>query len=144
MLIIKVAINKKGYIGKDNKMMWHCKEDLIDFKNATQGNIVVMGKNTYDSIGCLPNRTNYVVTHDNDCPCRINLVDIIDLAKRNTVYLIGGANIIHTFIKMWSKKVDRVELSMIDNDDVGDCKLDLCLINEKIPQEKIFTKFYKK
>lgn len=143
MLILKFAVNKRGYIGKDNKMMWHCKQDLIDFKNATVGNVVVMGKNTYDSIGFLNDRKNYVVTHDNDCPHRINLVDVLDLAKREKVYVIGGANIIHNLVRMWGRKVDKVEVSVIDNDDIGDCKIDFNLLMDKISVDKFEYKYYR-
>lgn len=62
--IIIAAVADNWAIGKDNKMPWHIKEDLEYFKNITTGHPVIMGSNTYKSIGKpLPNRTNIVVSH---------------------------------------------------------------------------------
>ena len=62
-LISAVALN--GVIGNSatNQMPWHLPSDLKHFKNNTIGKTVVMGSNTFYSIGkCLPNRRNVVVT----------------------------------------------------------------------------------
>ena len=61
---IIVAYDDNNAIGKDNKMPWHISEDLRYFKNVTSGHPVIMGRNTYESIGKpLPNRTNIVLSH---------------------------------------------------------------------------------
>ena len=50
-------------IGKDGVMPWHIPIDLKYFKARTTDNVVVMGRNTYESIGKpLPRRANFVVT----------------------------------------------------------------------------------
>ena len=62
MLKIIVAIGKNREIGKDNKLLWHLPEDLKHFKNLTKNSTVIMGYNTYLSIGRpLPNRKNIVL-----------------------------------------------------------------------------------
>ena len=64
-LIVAVADN--GTIGDshENIMPWHIPEDLKWFKEKTQGQTVVMGSRTYQSIGRpLPNRRNVVITRN--------------------------------------------------------------------------------
>lgn len=45
-----VAIDQHGGFAKDGKMPWHYPTDLKWFKNHTQGQIVVMGRTTYEDI----------------------------------------------------------------------------------------------
>ena len=63
MFSIIVAIGKNNEIGKNNKLLWHIPEDLKKFKKITSGKTVIMGRNTYESIGKpLPNRHNIVLS----------------------------------------------------------------------------------
>lgn len=63
MISIVVAYSNNRVIGKDNKMPWDIKGDLEFFKNLTMGNIIVMGRRTYESIGrALPGRINIVIS----------------------------------------------------------------------------------
>ena len=50
-LSIIVAMTKDRVIGLDNTIPWHISEDLKNFKRITLGNTVIMGRNTYESIG---------------------------------------------------------------------------------------------
>jgi dihydrofolate reductase len=62
-----VACDPKGGIGYQNKLPWSKIEgDLPRFKELTDGKIVVMGRNTWESLPVkpLPNRTNYIITSD--------------------------------------------------------------------------------
>lgn len=60
-----VAQGPKGEIGFENKLLWHISEDLKNFKKITTGKMIVMGRKTFESIGKpLPNRTNIVITRD--------------------------------------------------------------------------------
>lgn len=52
-------------IGKDNQLPWkHIKEDMDFFKYITQGQVVIMGRKTFESLGCKPlfGRANIVIT----------------------------------------------------------------------------------
>lgn len=50
-------------IGCDNKLPWHLRTDLKNFKSVTSGHVIIMGRNTFDSIGHpLPNRINVVIS----------------------------------------------------------------------------------
>ena len=64
MLNIIVAISDNYAIGRGGDMPWHIGEDLKYFKRITSGHTVIMGRRTWESIGCrpLPNRRNIVVS----------------------------------------------------------------------------------
>lgn len=60
-LICAVAENMA--IGKDNKIPWHIPEDLKLFKKLTTGNIIIMGRKTFESIGKpLPGRISIIIS----------------------------------------------------------------------------------
>lgn len=60
---IVVAVAENNVIGVDNQLPWHLPEDLKFFKRTTMGKPVLMGKNTWLSIGkALPGRLNIVVS----------------------------------------------------------------------------------
>lgn len=60
-LIVANSIN--GVIGKDGKIPWEQPEDLKRFKKLTNNSYVIMGKNTYNSIGKpLKNRINLILS----------------------------------------------------------------------------------
>lgn len=63
-----VAVDENWGIGNKNELLAHIPEDLKRFKELTTGNVVVMGRKTYDSLPNkpLPNRTNIVVTSKTD------------------------------------------------------------------------------
>ena len=44
------AMDEERLIGKDNLIPWHCKEDLLYYKETTKGQTVLMGEATYDSL----------------------------------------------------------------------------------------------
>ena len=62
-ITIIVAMTKSRLIGYENKMPWHIPEDLKLFKQTTMGNIIIMGRKTFESIGKpLPGRKNFIVS----------------------------------------------------------------------------------
>ncbi|MBT6096276.1 MAG: dihydrofolate reductase, partial [Rhodospirillaceae bacterium] len=64
-LIVAMADNRA--IGLEGGMPWHISADLRYFKQVTMGAPVIMGRKTYESIGCaLPGRANIVVTRNTD------------------------------------------------------------------------------
>jgi dihydrofolate reductase len=59
------AVAANGVIGADNDIPWRIPADWQRFKSLTTGNVLIMGRKTYDSIGRpLPGRTTLVVTRD--------------------------------------------------------------------------------
>ena len=58
------AMSLNRVIGADGKIPWHLPEDFKWFKKMTMGNIVVMGRKTFEGLGKpLPNRKNLILTH---------------------------------------------------------------------------------
>src|SRR6185295_11153701 len=57
------AMSLNRVIGAGNKIPWHLPEDFSWFKKMTTGQVIVMGRKTFESIGKpLPNRTTVVLT----------------------------------------------------------------------------------
>lgn len=57
------AMSLNRVIGRGNTIPWHLPEDFKWFKRATLGQIVIMGRKTFMSLGKpLPGRKNYVLT----------------------------------------------------------------------------------
>ena len=66
-LTLIVAASLNNVIGVNNTLPWHLPADLKYFKNLTTGHSIVMGRNTFESIGKpLPNRENIVLTRVKD------------------------------------------------------------------------------
>lgn len=96
--IIIAAVSDNWAIGKDNKMPWHIKGDLLYFKQITTGHPVIMGSNTYKSIGKpLSYRTNIVVSHKyvSGAITVPSLKDAYSVAEKvdNQCFIIGGAQL---------------------------------------------------
>src|SRR5215207_1518606 len=85
-------------IGRENKIPWHIPEDFRWFKQCTSGQVVLMGRKTFESLGKpLPNRTNVVLTRHESIP---DVTTVRDLASFNPspwapreVWVIGGAEV---------------------------------------------------
>ncbi|HRP88877.1 MAG TPA: dihydrofolate reductase [Edaphocola sp.] len=63
-LIALVAASENNVIGVDNQMPWHLPDDFKFFKKTTIGYPIIMGKNTWLSIGSkpLPKRLNIIIS----------------------------------------------------------------------------------
>lgn len=101
--------DSNGLIGSKGKIPWHNREDLNYFKNQTTGGIVVMGRNTWYSLGCKPlkNRHNIVLTtHDDiegydheDVYIAHTAEEVIEIYENSSLdlWIIGGAMTYKTF-----------------------------------------------
>lgn len=106
MIISILASTSLGGIGNRGTLPWsHNKEDMKWFAQHTTGNIVVMGRNTWEDPKMpkpLPNRDNYVVSSRHVAQQYQHLVkwipgnpvnSILQIQKDNPtkdVYIIGG------------------------------------------------------
>ena len=103
---IILAVDQNWGIGRDNEMLFHLKKDLGHFRNLTMGNIVIMGRNTYESIGkALDGRENLVLTRNKDYKLDDALVfhslnDILAYVKEKDkeIFVIGGRQIVDLFL----------------------------------------------
>jgi dihydrofolate reductase len=99
-----LACDLKFGIGVEGELPWpKNKRDMQWFKDHTTGDVVLMGRTTWESIGSkpLPNRVNVVVTtkylEDPDYTLSGDMENIINKTKEkypdNTIWVIGGADI---------------------------------------------------
>ncbi|AWU43839.1 dihydrofolate reductase [Blattabacterium sp. (Cryptocercus kyebangensis)] len=146
-IVLISAISKNGFIGKNNKLMWHLPNDLKRFKNMTLGETVLMGRKTFESIGrILPGRKNIILTKKN----KINfsssyngifkifssLKEVYDL-NYEKIFVIGGEKVYTSTIN----KAKILELTIIHQKFYGDAKFPK--INLK-KWEKKYEFFYEK
>lgn len=124
-VIIIAAISRNGVIGLNNKMPWNIPEELNSFKNITSGSNVIMGMNTYKSIGkLLPNRKNYIFSNNKNL--KIDDATVVNgfgemmfylLEKaEETFFVIGGKSIFDLYLSLAGKLI----LSEIDLEVQGD------------------------
>ena len=99
--IVIVAVSENDAIGKDNKLLFHLKEDMQNFKRLTTSNVVIMGRKTYESIGKpLKDRINIVISRsDNKDEENLIWVHSLEEAMKKAkeyekdIYIIGGGSI---------------------------------------------------
>ena len=115
-LAIIVAMAQNRVIGINNKMPWHIKSDLANFRAITLNKVIIMGRKTFDSLGRpLPHRTNIVISHHSylkiDGAMVVNSLDeALSCARRiqerdiniddSETMIIGGAQIYEQAINM--------------------------------------------
>lgn len=113
-----VAVDETRAIGKNNQLLWHIPEDLKRFKELTSRHTVIMGENTYYSIGRpLPQRINIVVTLNTDlelpgCIVAHSIDAALAIAREQEpeeIFVIGGASIYRQFLPM----IDRLYLTLV-------------------------------
>lgn len=103
-LALICAMSENRVIGRDNDLPWHLSEDLKYFKRTTMGSCMIMGRNTWESIGrALPGRISIVITSRADYVAEgaevvASLNAALELARRlseergsETAFVIGGA-----------------------------------------------------
>lgn len=123
IISIIAALAKNNVIGKKNALPWNLPADLARFREITTGKPVIMGKNTYDSIGRpLPNRLNIVLSNDRNskiegCLVANSLEETLNyVLGAEEVMIIGGASIYKQFLPVAA----RMYLTRIHHDFEGD------------------------
>jgi dihydrofolate reductase/thymidylate synthase len=121
---IIVAFCKNFGIGSNGHLPWSIPHDLMRFRDVTKGNIVVMGRKTYESIPDehrpLKDRINIVVT---SCPSKYtqsenlifvgiteldSFIDQLILQTHKDVYVIGGQSLYEHFLGVAKKIIATV------------------------------------
>jgi dihydrofolate reductase len=140
-----VAKSENNVIGIDNKLPWHLKDDLQNFKKLTMGHHILMGRKTYESIGKgLPGRVSLVISGRPQA----NLDNVfwfssifraIKQAERNgetELFIIGGEQIFKYALSL----VDRIYLTEVKGEVKGDVYFpQLSLKNWKKISEQHFS-----
>src|SRR5690606_22540731 len=123
MLSLIVAFDQNRVIGKDNKLPWHLPNDLQFFKRTTMGKAIIMGRNTFESIGKpLPGRNNIVLTRQQDYrPNGVEVIKDMDELKKlketeEEHFIIGGAEVFNKTLSL----IDKMYITYIDDSFEGD------------------------
>jgi len=113
MIVGIIAIAQNYAIGKYGKLPWHYSADLKFFKRTTLNSAVVMGFNTWKSIGKpLPKRLNVVLSRSQNIENQPEVLllrstaEVLALSKylNGDLYIIGGAETYKNFadsIEKW-------------------------------------------
>lgn len=134
---ILVACDENRVIGKNNTLIWHLPADLKRFKELTTGQVIIMGRKTYESIGRpLPNRINIVITRQTGYqPEGVIIVHSLEEAllkakslHRGDIYVVGGAEIYEQSMDL----ADEIELTQLH--DIFDGDAFFPIIDEQIWQ----------
>lgn len=97
MIAIIAAVAKNRVIGKDGRIPWHIPADMEHFKKLTLGNVVIMGRRTYEEIGRpLSGRMTYLVSQTlrveaENCHTAASLSEALQAAGERDVFICGGA-----------------------------------------------------
>jgi len=100
-VILVAAVARNGVIGNGTDIPWKVPGEQRLFKELTMGDVLVMGRTTYESIGRpLPGRTTIVLTRDPDWSAEgvlvaHSLIDALGQAAMlpGEVMVVGGAQV---------------------------------------------------
>ena len=92
------AMSLNRVIGNGLEIPWHLPEDFKWFKQATMGEVLVMGRRTFESIGrALPGRETLVLTRGDFSHPEVEVIrSLDDIAPRlegRTCFIAGGAQV---------------------------------------------------
>lgn len=122
MIALIVAYDKKQVIGNKGKIPWRIKGEQKRFKELTTGNVVIMGRRSFEEIGKpLPNRITIVISKTKNfdaenCYTATSLKEAIQIAGDKDIYISGGAGLYQEALQI----VDRMYITEIDADIEGD------------------------
>lgn len=118
------AVSDNGVIGRDGRLPWHLPADLARFKRLTTGHHMVMGRRTWESIGCrpLPGRPTIVVTRSRTYSADLarvahSLEEALELAAGDDEVFIAGGEAIY---RIGLRLADRIHLTRIHAEFEGD------------------------
>lgn len=118
-----VAMARNRVIGANQAIPWHLPGELKMFKTITMGHHIVMGRNTWESIGrLLPGRTTVIVTRQRgyQAPGAIVVPTVEEAIAAcgddEEVFVIGGAQIFAAGLP----RADRIYLTVVDAEIAGD------------------------
>jgi dihydrofolate reductase len=121
------AVARNGVIGTGNDIPWRIPEDWARFKRLTMGQVLIMGRKTFESIGRpLPGRTTLVITRDKNWRRNgVRAVPSLDDAFRQaddldpeTIFVAGGGEI---YRAAW-ERLTRLEITEVDQEPAGEIR----------------------
>ena len=119
-MIAITCVDKNWAIGKDDKLLFHIPEDMKYFKRKTMGNIIVMGKNTWNSLPKRPleGRINIVVSSKPDDVKDRNIsVIVVSIEDLMPTLKKIDKTLEHTFIiggeMLYKELINQCELALV-------------------------------
>jgi dihydrofolate reductase len=119
------AVARNGVIGAGNDIPWRIPEDWARFKRLTIGQVLIMGRKTYESIGRpLPGRTTFVITGDKKwrgegvhaMPSLDEAFALANDLDPETIFVAGGGEI---YRAAW-RRLTRLEITEVDQEPAGE------------------------
>lgn len=128
MIALIVAFSENRVIGNQGMIPWKIKGEQLRFKELTTGNVVIMGRRSYEEIGRpLPNRTTIVVSNTKrfeaeNCMTAGSLQEAIRMAGDRDIYISGGAG-------LYREAIDLVDMMYVTH------------VEKVIPGDTFFPEF---
>lgn len=122
MIALIVAFAKDQVIGNKGCIPWKIKGEQKRFKELTTGNVVIMGRRSYEEIGKpLPNRTTIVISstqnYDGEnCMTAKSVAEAIEMAGERDIYISGGARVYEEALPL----VEKMYITEVDLEVEGD------------------------
>ncbi|MBE5821908.1 MAG: dihydrofolate reductase [Clostridiales bacterium] len=128
MIILLASKGKHNEIGKENELIWNLEYSNKKYEEKTEGNVVVMGRNTFNALpDILPNRKHIVLSKTKKFNKPIgteilavdNVLTLIkkcrELSEKKDVYIIGGESMYNLFIDY----ADKMYITEIQAEDIN-------------------------
>lgn len=127
MIALVAAIADNNVIGDSGQLPWYLPEDLQHFRELTTGHVVIMGRNTFESILArlgrpLPNRTSVVLTKQVDYRVPEGVVkagslsEALSMFAHKTMFIIGGAAVYAEALSV----ADKLYITRVHQSPLGD------------------------
>lgn len=122
MVALIAACAKNYVIGEKGRIPWKIKGEQRRFRELTTGNVVIMGRRSFEEIGKpLPDRTTIVVSSTKvfsgeNCYTASSLQEAIQLAGDRDAFISGGAKLYEEALPI----VEKMYITEIDKDFDGD------------------------
>lgn len=122
MIALIVAFAKDQVIGNKGCIPWKIKGEQKRFKELTTGNVVIMGRRSYEEIGKpLPNRTTIVISgtknfDGENCMTAKSVAEAIEMAGDKDIYISGGARVYEEALPL----VEKMYITEVDLEVEGD------------------------
>ena len=131
---IIACINQKRVLGNEGKLLYHIGNDLANFKRMTVGNVVIMGRKTFESLPNgepLKDRVNIIITADKEYSIDAkfdnvyivhSVEDAVELCDAffsdKEVFVIGGESIYRQFME--KDLISEMRLTIVNDSADGD------------------------
>lgn len=151
-MILIFAVDENWNIGYEGDMLVSISEDLKRFKSLTKGNIVIMGRKTFEAVPgqrALPHRINIVVTRNqdfkgkdlyilNDLGNLDEFLKAIDPKGGKKIFVTGGESIVKELLPKCNKAYITKILKSYEDADTSLPNLDANPNWEKVESSRVY------